>query len=111
MSVHNSTIYLDPNVEQSAILECAINNTEDNLEVWVNWTAVDGKPVKEEHVSLQNSESDVFFLLLYTYNISNDDGHQYMCKLFSNYSSTIPEDQKIAIVTLLGQQVISEICI
>ena len=61
LHVCNFTVCLDPDVEQSAILECAVSNTEDNLKVWVNWTTIDGKDTKKEHVTLRK---DVFYLLL-----------------------------------------------
>ena len=94
--VQNVTLYLDIDVEQSAILECAVSNTEDNLEVWVNWTTIDGKEIKKEHVTL--SKGDVFYLLLY-----NATAADYMCQLFSTYSPNDVEDKQVVAVMYSGK--------
>ena len=96
MSVRNFIVYPDHNVEQSAILECAVSNTEDNLEVWVNWTTMDEKEIKKEHVTLR--KGDVFYLLLY-----NATAADYMCQLFSKYSPNYVEDKQVVAVVISGQ--------
>ena len=83
-------------MEQSAILECAINNTEGQLEVWVNWTTIDGKKIEKEHVTLR--KGDVFYLVLY-----NATTADYMCQLFSTYSSKYVEDKQVVAVVFSGQ--------
>ena len=88
MRVRNFTVYPDIDVEQSAILECAVSNTEDNLEVWVNWTTMDGKEIKKEHVTLR--KEDVFYLLLY-----NATAADYVCQLFSTYSQRMLRISKL----------------
>ena len=94
--VQNSTVYPDLNVEQFAILECAVSNTEENLEVWINWTTIDGKKIEKEHVTFENG--DVFYLLLY-----NATAGDYMCQLFSTYSPKYIEDMQVAAVVFSGQ--------
>ena len=86
-----------PDLEQSAILECAIQNNEsDNVTVWVNWTRSDGNPLEKNS---QLKIADVFFLVLY--NITRDNMHEYICQLFSKYEL---EDQRTAAVMSTGQQ-------
>ena len=101
MSVHNSTVYPDLNVEQSAVLECAISNAEEELEVWVHWKAIDGKEIEKEHVTLKNGH--VFYLLLY-----NATAADYMCQLFSTYSPKYVEDKQIVAVVLSGQLIFAD---
>ena len=102
MQVCNFAVYPDHNVEQSAILECAVSNTEDNLKVWVNWTTIDGKEIKKEHVTLR--KGDVFYLLLY-----NATAADYMCQLFSTYSPNDVEDKQVVAVVFSGQQIFNVI--
>ena len=101
MRVRNCTVYPVIDVEQSAILECAVSNTEDNLEVWVNWTTMDGKEIKKEHVTLR--KEDVFYLLLY-----NATAADYMCQLFSTYSPADVEDKQVVVV-FSGQQMFTNL--
>ena len=86
---------MDVGVEQSIFLECAVSNTENDLEVWVNWTTADGQAIKKKHLALR--KADVFFLLLY--NVSADD---YMCRVYSSYSPDKPEDQGAVAVMIAG---------
>ena len=102
MNVRNFTVFPDSNVEQSAILECAVRNTEDQLKVWVIWTAIDGKEIKRKHVTLR--KGDVFYLLLY-----NATAADYMCQLFSTYSSKYVEDKKVVAVVFSGQLIFTDI--
>ena len=97
MHVRNFVIDSDINVERSAILECAVSNTEDQLKVWVNWTTSDGENIKLEHVTLR--KGDVFYLLLY-----NATATDYMCLLFSAYSPKDVEDKQVVAVVFSGQQ-------
>ena len=97
MRVRNFTVYPDLNVEQSAILVCEVSNTEKNLETFVNWTAIDGKEIEKEHVTLR--KGDVFYLLLY-----NATAADYMCQLFSTYSPKYVEDEQVVAVVFSGQQ-------
>ena len=85
-------------MEQSVFLECAVSNTENDLEVWVNWTAGDGEAIKKKHIEFR--KADVFFLLLY--NVSADD---YICQVFSSYSPDKPEDQRSVAVLVSGQYI------
>ena len=100
--VRNFTIYPDSDVEQSAILECAVSNTEKDLDMWVDWTAIDGKKIKREHVTLR--EGDVFYLLLY-----NATAADYMCQLFSTYSPKNVEDKQVVAVVFSGQQMFTNL--
>ena len=101
MGVRNFTIFLAPNLEQSAVLECEIQNKE-NVNVWVNWTSSDGEKLKNKYSVVQ--DVDVFFFVLY--NVTQDNVHEYTCQLFSTYSPEVPEDQKTAEITSAGQQML-----
>ena len=102
MNVRNFTVFPDSNVEQPAILECAVSNTEDQLKVWVNWTTIDGKKIRKKHVTLR--KGDVFYLLLY-----NATAADYVCQLFSTYSPKYVEDEQVVAVVLSGQQIFTDI--
>ena len=95
--VRNFTACPDSDVVQSAILECAVSNTEDKLEVGVNWTTIDGEKIEKEHVTLR--KEDVFYLLLY-----NATAADYMCQLFSTYSPKYVVDKQVVAVVFSGQQ-------
>ena len=104
MRVRNSTVYPDLNVEQSAILECAVSNAEEELEVWVNWTTIGGKEIEKEHVTLR--KEDVFYLLLYNATVGD-----YICQLFSTYSPKYVEDKQVAAVVFSGQLIFTYGCV
>ena len=74
-----------------AVLECVVNSSEPNLEVWVIWTRGSGSIYQLEEGSYTTGMSgDAYRLILY--NIS--ESQMYTCNLFSAYSSQYPEDQK-----------------
>ena len=96
-SIHNYTIYhVTPDVEQSALLGCAVSNTEVGLDIWVNWTTVSNEKIRKHHITLQKEYT--FYLLL-----SNASGSEYVCKIFSEYSGDAPETQRTLIVAVIGQ--------
>ena len=97
--IHNYTTSHIPDLEQAAILECAISNTEDWLDVWVNWTTVDSEEIRKRHVTLQ--KEDVFYLLL-----SNASTSQYLCKVFSEYSDGMPEAERTLAVEVIGKCIV-----
>ena len=100
MGIRNFTIFLAPNLEQSAVLECKIQHKESDVNVWVNWTSSDGEKLKNKYSVVQ--DADVFFFVLY--NVTQDNVHKYTCQLFSTYSAEVPEDQKTAEIASAGQQ-------
>ena len=97
-SVRNSTVYCS---QESAILECTIDNSEKGLKVWTTWTEFNGGPIKTEHVVLQ--KSDASFLLLY-----NASANNYMCQIFSSYSPDKPEDQRVVAVVFQGKRLYTQ---
>ena len=104
VGVRNFTIFLVPNLEQSAVLECKIQHKEsDGVNVSVNWTLNNGDKLKKNYSLSRDVNLDVFFLVLY--NITEDDVHKYTCQLFSTYSPDIPEDQRTAEISSAGQQI------
>ena len=92
----NFTVFSDPDTEQLAVLECAVRNTEDDLEMWVNWMTIDGNAIKNDHVTFR--KGNVFYLLLY-----NATAAEYVCQLFSTYSPSDTEDTQVVAVVLSGQ--------
>ena len=84
-------------VGQSAILECNVNSTENDLNVWVNWTTSSGDRNIKDCVTFR--EGNVFYLLLHYASVGD-----YTCQLYSNYSALEPEDVKNASVLMKGQQ-------
>ena len=85
----------------SAVLECVVENPEIDLKVWVNWTSGSGfDPLMRDDYAVGRSEGGVHFLVLHR--VSEDKVNPHTCQLYSNYSPSVPEDQKIVNITVVG---------
>ena len=97
--IRNLTPVLFESGLSTAVLECVVNSSEPNLEVWVNWTRGSRSIHQlEEGSNTTGMSGDAYLLILY--NIS--ESHMYTCNLFSAYSSQYPEDHKSLKVTAAG---------
>ena len=86
----------------SAVLECIVKNPETSVKVWVNWTTGSGFDLfTRDDYTVGRSEDGVHFLVLHR--VTEDKVHPYTCQLYSNYSPSIPEDQKIVNITVIGR--------
>ena len=100
---YNDTVVTSDSKEQTAVLECAVDNKEDGLNIVVNWTTADGRKIKEPHtvtvaVEEANTNHHVSYLLLHK--ISYMRGNVYSCNVFSEFGL---EDQRNLRVIFSGK--------
>ena len=97
--IRNLTPVLFESGLSTAVLECVVNSTEPNLEVWVNWTRGSGSIHQLEEGSYTTG---IIFLKYFYIFLNISESHMYTCNLFSAYSSQYPEDHKTLKVTAAG---------
>jgi hypothetical protein len=92
----NDTVAYVPAIVQTAVLECAVDNSENLLQVSVNWTMTDGRKIKKEHniLALQKS-TNVSYLMLY--NVSESEDNNYSCNVYSKYGLEATQMIKVII--------------
>ena len=83
---------------ESAVLECEVENREDTLKVWVNWTT-GVETVMGRKGCVSGAEEYIFVFFLVLHNITKEDVRPYICQLFSEYSA---EDQRTAEILIAG---------
>jgi hypothetical protein len=92
----NDTVVYSPEGEQTAVLECAVDNREDWLNVSVNWTTTGDKEITAPHTVAE--ANNVSYLLLHKISNWKNNSHFYTCNVYSNFGL---EDQRILQVILL----------
>ena len=96
---YNDSVVYSPGTEQTAVLECAVDSTEEWLKVSVNWTTADGRKINEPHTvtTAEKANNNVLYLLLH--NVSGDGENLYSCNVFSEFGL---EDRKNLSVIFSG---------
>ena len=76
-----------------------MSSTDDDLNVWVNWTTSHGDRNVKDYITFR--KENVFYLLLHNASVGD-----FTCQLYSTHSSHEPEDVKNATVVMIGQHYI-----
>jgi hypothetical protein len=95
----NDTVVRSPEVEQTAVLECAVDNREGWLNVSISWTTTDDMEITAPHTVVE--ANNVSYLLLHK--ISNRTKHSYTCNVYSKYGL---EDQSVLQVIFSGNNML-----
>ena len=83
--------------EQPAVLECAVDNREDWLNVSISWTTTGDMEITAPHTVVE--ANNVSYLLLHQISNRTNNDSLYTCKVFSKFGL---EDQRVLQVKLSG---------
>jgi hypothetical protein len=93
----NDTVVYSHEEEQTAVLECAVDNREDWLNVSISWTTTDDKEITVPHTVVEGN--NVSYLLLHKISNWTNNDYLYTCKVFSKFGL---EDQSVLQVIFSG---------
>ena len=95
--VINGTVVYSPNKKQTAVLECAVDNREDWLNVSISWTATGDMEITAPHTVVE--ANNVSYLLFHKISNWKNKSHFYTCNVYSDFGL---EDERVLQVIFLG---------